>query len=77
MVLPALAWYRAAHRGSMDVPHKFEMDAEQCAGAGLPAHVRELRLGQTVHGIRSNGHFAEGRPENRRTLDALGFVWNK
>jgi hypothetical protein len=60
----------------MAVPARFVLDAEQCAGAGLPAHVSEFRLGQTVDHIRHLGHFVEGRPENRRALDAVGFIWD-
>ena len=82
VVVPALVWFKAKHCGSMEVAKDCVLGEEQCREAGLPAHVGEMRLGQTVGHIRSSGIFVEGRSEmrvkldeNRVKLDELGFIW--
>jgi hypothetical protein len=58
----------------MDVPRAFVLGEEACRAAGLPSHVTEYRLGQTVRDVRSKKVFVVGGPENEAALDAIGFV---
>ena len=74
-VVLAQEWYGREHQGDMDVLRYYVMGAAECRAAGLPAHVSEFRLGQTVATIRSHKHFVSGRPGNRARLDEVGFVW--
>jgi hypothetical protein len=75
ILMPALRWYAAEHRGNMDVRQEFVLGEEACRAAKLPPHVTEYRLGQTVRDVRSRKDFVHGRPENEAALDAIGFVW--
>ena len=76
-IVSSLGWYKRANRGSMDVPALFMMDAEDCAAAGLPEHVKHFRLGHTVKRIRDQGAHVSGRPDNWRVLDDMGFLWGE
>ena len=71
-VVLALEWHGREYQGDMDVPNQYVMGAAECRAAGLPAHVSELRLGQTVGSIRSQDNYVSGRPENRARLEEMG-----
>merc|ERR1712166_1188151 len=55
-IVMALQWFQATE-GHMEVPDKLVLDEVQCAEAGLPKHVTEFRLGETVSSIRARGTF--------------------
>merc|ERR1712166_1631060 len=55
-IVMALKWYQAIE-GHMDLPYELVLDEAQCAEAGMPKHVKEFRLGQTVGSIRSRGDY--------------------
>ena len=78
-LLLALRWYSDTHKGNMDVPKEFVMSEDDCREAGLPVHVGEYRLGQTVNSIRSSGTFVGDQSEhgrqNRVKLDEMRFAW--
>ena len=73
-VLPALQWFKATE-GHMEVPKELVLDEAQCGEAGLPEHVKEFRLGQTVRDIRSKGIFVH-IAARRTQLDSIGFIWD-
>ena len=62
-VMPALHWFKATE-GHMDVPLKLVMDKQQCSEAGLPTHITEFRLGETVDNIRTRGDFVQAPDQN-------------
>merc|ERR1712166_1594671 len=82
-VLPALQWFKATE-GHMQVPAKLVLDEAQCAEAGMPKHVTEFRLGQTVNNIRASGHFVQTEDPSREAqcaankakLDSTNFIWD-
>ena len=69
----------------MEVPAKLVLDEAQCREAGLPEHVKEFRLGQTVNTIRSQGIFVQTEDPsrqaqyaaNKETLDSTNFIWDR
>ena len=73
-VLPALQWFKASE-GHMEVPKKLVLDEVQCREAGMPAHVTEFRLGQTVNTIRSHGIFVQTNALNRQAQCAANKGW--
>ena len=82
-VLPALHWFKASE-GHMGIPAKLVLDEAQCREAGLPEHVKEFRLGQTVRTIRSQGIFVQSEDPrrqaqytaNKEMLDSTNFIWD-
>merc|ERR1712166_244948 len=80
-VLPALQWFKASE-GHMEVPEKLVLDEAQCREAGMPEHVKEFRLGQTVDTIRSRGDYVQTEDPsrqaqcaaNKENLDSTNFI---
>eukprot|EP00937_MAST-01D_sp_MAST-1D-sp2_P002301 g2301.t1 len=71
-VYAALRAYRDMN-GDLQVPIAFVVPAE----APWPEQVWGMRLGKRVHIIRACNTYVERRPERRRQLDELGFVWGE
>ena len=82
-IVMALQWFKATE-GHMDLPYKLVLDEVQCAEAGMPEHVKEFRLGETVNHIRSRGDYVQTEDPNRQaqcaankeTLDSTNFIWD-
>jgi len=66
----ALATYKEVH-GDMDVPRDFVVPSCE----PWAEEIWEMKLGNTVHRIRSKGTFVRDDPERRQVLDDMGFVW--
>merc|ERR1712166_1656835 len=73
-IVMALQWFKATE-GHMDLPQELVLDGTQCAEAGMPEHVTEFRLGQTVNNIRHHDHFVH-TAARRTQLDSIGFIWD-
>ena len=73
-IVMALQWFQATE-GHMDLPQKLVLDERQCAEAGMPEHVTEFRLGDTVNNIRSRGDYVH-IAARRTQLDSIGFIWD-
>ncbi|CAE8626161.1 unnamed protein product [Polarella glacialis] len=70
-VLAALDWYRCEF-GNLLVPSLFVVPESDDV-----LHVfRGLNLGSAVNRIRSHNTYIEGRPDRRKLLDELGFIWD-
>ena len=82
-VVPALQWLKASE-GHMEVPTKLVLDEVQCREAGLPAHVKEFRLGGTVDNMRHQGISVQTTDPSRQgqytankdKLDSTNFIWD-
>ena len=55
----ALQWFQASE-SHMEVPYGLVLDEAQCHKAGMPTHVKEFRLGETVSHIRASSGSAIG-----------------
>ena len=73
-IKPAVSWFKALE-GHAKVPQKLVLDEMQCRNAGLPEHVKEFRLGQTVRDIRSRGDFVQAQDLNREAQYAENKGW--
>ena len=73
-IKPAVSWFKALE-GHAKVPRKLVLDEMQCRNAGLPVHVTEFRLGQTVHHIRSRGDFVRTQDPSRQAQYAANKGW--
>ena len=86
-IKPAVSWFKVSE-GHAKVPTKLVLDEAQCRKGGLPEHVTEFRLGQTVHNIRYRGDFVQTPDPSREAQytankDLLGahldktWLWTK
>jgi hypothetical protein len=73
-IKPAVSWFKAS-KGHAKVPTKLVLDELQCRKAGLPEHVTEFRLGQTVNAIRSKGVFVQTEDPSREAQYAANKDW--
>ena len=73
-IKPAVSWFKALE-GHAKVPAKLVLDEMQCRNAGLPEHVKEFRLGQTVTSIRRQGVFVQTKDVNRQAQYAANKDW--
>ena len=70
VVVPALLKYKELH-GDMHVPSCFVVPSSE----PWPEEMWEMKLGSTVHMIRTSDTFVRDDPERRQVLDDMGFVW--
>jgi hypothetical protein len=72
VVVPALLTYKEIN-GDLEVPRTFEVPPS----SPWPEHLWGMKLGMTVHRIRSAEYFVRNDPERRQWLDSTGFVWDE
>ena len=73
-IVMALHWFQAIE-GHMEVPARLVLDEAQCAKAGMPEHVKEFRLGQTVNHIRHYGQFVQTEDPSRQAQYTANKGW--
>jgi len=73
-IKPAVSWFKVSE-GHAKVPQKLVLDEAQCCEAGLPEHIKEFRLGQTVKNIRRYGVFVQTADPSREAQCAANKGW--
>jgi len=69
-ILAAFQMYKAAY-GDLKVPSRFVVPSM----APWPEAAWDMALGKKVALIRSTGKYVDDKPNRRKQLDTLGFVW--